>query len=668
MLSHRFFKFNRWAIAATFIYLINYIIKTYKIEKGSVVVWDEAHFGKFGGRYLRREFYFDVHPPLGKMLTALSGYLIGQDPTFKFESGSTYPSDMDYVGMRRFHAAIGSSLPVFVFGILKELGYSLEWSFYISLLYVFENGFTSISRLILLDSHLLFFTGSTTYLLARVYKNRKKNNVANLLCAGLSIGCVMSVKWIGCLTTLLFGLYIIYELCKVLLSKKPLTYLGRMFVIRSICLIVFPICLYLTWFGIHFLICNKSSSDEAHMSSLFQARLKTDKVKSIKKYISYGSVITIKSSKRAGGNLHTHGHDYPDTNYRQITTYFHKDENNQWAFQKVIEDNESADFVKHDDQVVLFHPAIKAYLAADAKSAFMSEGNRVIGIKETILKNAIWIVKIINDDILLEDRLKTITTRFRLMNKETGLYLNWSGKNYPQWGFGQGEVTCISETSSGTVWNIEENSLDDSNDNFEYEEIKSMKAAFLKHVIELNQAMYNTNKALVQEENLQPVRIVSKPHEWFIMLRGLRMNNWDDNTTKFYMMGNPVIWYLSGLCILLSPIVLLINVIRNSRNNKKTKTKDVFEVFMCFGGWVLHYLPFFAVQRVLYFHHYFPALFFAILGIHYCFKNLPERYIVVVLIASIIAYFYYSEVTYGIVGPASRLAGKKILKTWDFCD
>lgn len=88
--------------------VLGLLTRFFRISAGKYVLWDEAHFGKFGSHYLKRTFYFDVHPPLGKMLVGLAGYLAGYDGSFEFASGSDYISTVNYVGIRMFLACFSA--------------------------------------------------------------------------------------------------------------------------------------------------------------------------------------------------------------------------------------------------------------------------------------------------------------------------------------------------------------------------------------------------------------------------------------------------------------------------------------------------------------------------------------------------------------------------------
>ena len=66
------------------------------------VCWDETHFGKHASWYINNQFFFDVHPPLGKMLIAFVGELTGYNGTFPYEKPMDKYSDItQYKGLKR---------------------------------------------------------------------------------------------------------------------------------------------------------------------------------------------------------------------------------------------------------------------------------------------------------------------------------------------------------------------------------------------------------------------------------------------------------------------------------------------------------------------------------------------------------------------------------------
>lgn len=87
--------------------------------------FDEVHFGKFAAYYILREYYFDVHPPLAKLLLGLAGWFVGFDGHFEFESiGDSYSQNhVPYVGMRAMPAIFGSLTVPIVYQIMKECGF-----------------------------------------------------------------------------------------------------------------------------------------------------------------------------------------------------------------------------------------------------------------------------------------------------------------------------------------------------------------------------------------------------------------------------------------------------------------------------------------------------------------------------------------------------------------
>src|SRR3954469_10470483 len=80
-----------------------------------VVVWDEIHFEHHAGRYLAGTHYFDVHPPLGKLLYAAEARLF-------HIPASVLLAGQPAVALRMLPALLGLLIVPLVYVLLRQLG------------------------------------------------------------------------------------------------------------------------------------------------------------------------------------------------------------------------------------------------------------------------------------------------------------------------------------------------------------------------------------------------------------------------------------------------------------------------------------------------------------------------------------------------------------------
>lgn len=109
--------------------------------------------------YLKREYFFDIHPPLGKLLLAGAGWVVGvsnyTDKQFS-SIGKPFP-DMNYIVPRGVSAILSTLTVPLMFGISRQMGRSLSASILTAALFIADGVILVTSRFIMTDSSLWFF-------------------------------------------------------------------------------------------------------------------------------------------------------------------------------------------------------------------------------------------------------------------------------------------------------------------------------------------------------------------------------------------------------------------------------------------------------------------------------------------------------------------------------
>lgn len=690
------------SVAAPIIFTImGFFTRMYRIGANNHVVWDEAHFGKFGSYYLRHEFYHDVHPPLGKMLVGLSGYLANYNGSWDFPSGQEYPEYIDFVKMRLFNACFSSLCVPLAYFTMKEMGFQRKTVWLFTLMVIFENSYATLGRFILLDSMLLFFTVSTIYCFAKFHTENKSKQAEFsrkwwkwILLTGLSIGCTCSVKMVGLFVTTLVGIYTAVDLWNMF-GDRALTWkkYAAHWLARIGALILVPMFVFLLCFKVHFDLLSGTGPGDANMSSLFQANLHGSDVGGGPRDLLIGtSRCTLKSQGLAGGLLHSHVQTFPGgSNQQQITTYSHKDANNEWTFELSRDDPRNGfkedHFVVDGMTVRLVHPNTGRNLHTHDIPGPVSRreyevsgyGNATIGDEKDD-----WIVEVV-DHYGSEDKLRLhpLTTSFRLRSKPLGCYLATSGQALPAWGFRQGEVICMKDPfkrDKRTWWNIENHenpTLPQPPADF-----KLPKTNFLKDFVQLNLAMMATNNALVPDADKQD-DLASAAWQWPTLNVGIRLCGWNDESYKYFLIGSPATTWTSSVAVIFCMGLIVYYLIRWQRQcvdfpaGSKKLDKFLMGAVYPLLGWGLHFMPFVIMARVTYVHHYLPALYFAMIIFCYVVESgtskIPysaARYgVYAILYTAIVGVFYWlSPISFGMLGNEKEFAYLNVLESWRVSD
>jgi dolichyl-phosphate-mannose-protein mannosyltransferase len=230
-----------------FLGILAFATRFFNLQFPAKVIFDEAHFGLYATKYLSHQYYFDIHPPLGKLLLAIPAFFGKISQGFDWAPMSDYPADVNFLALRFLPALFGSLLVILIYFLVKEMGFSRRIAFISSFFVLFGNAFIIQSRFILLDIILVFFIFLSLYLFfvsKRFIFPARKWYVFNILC-GVCLGAAFSIKWTGLAILGVVWFIIIFQ--DQLLSKS------RKEILAKICLIfIFPFLICILFFAIHF--------------------------------------------------------------------------------------------------------------------------------------------------------------------------------------------------------------------------------------------------------------------------------------------------------------------------------------------------------------------------------------------------------------------------------
>lgn len=207
----------------------------------------------------------------------------------------------------------------------------------------------------------------------------------------------------------------------------------------------------------------------------------------------------------------------------------------------------------------------------------------------------------------------------------------------------------------------------------------TVKTTYFKRFIEIHKRTFEFQRQM-PSSGLQS----SKWYSWPLMMKPILLSSTITNSIENQMnkepekiklnvlaiIGNPMLWILSGFAIIMTPIYLIINY--------KKRENYYFVVLSVFVFYVLNFIPYAFIHNKLYLYTYFPAFLssiclFFILFSEFLTYIIHESNIKYVLTAGIgvfvlFGFYLYIPFTYNLPQQYKQITTRELLSQWEISD
>lgn len=619
-----------YKIALAVITVLAFISRFWGISHPNEVVFDEVHFGKFASYYLQRTYFFDVHPPFGKLLFAFMGWLVGYDGHFHFENiGDSYIANkVPYVAFRAMPAILGSLTVAVTYLIMWESGYSLPACIVAAGLILLDNAHIGQTRLILLDATLVFTMACSLLFYIKFYKLRHEAFSRKwwkwLIMTGFALSCDISTKYVGLFAFVTIGSAVVIDLWDLLDVKRiggalSVQDFAKHFAARAFGLIIMPFIFYLFWFQVHFAVLSRSGPGDEFMTPEFQETLSDNVMYANSITINYYDTITLKH-KETKAYLHSHDAQYPlryddgrvSSQGQQVTGYPFDDANNHWQIIPQNDDKQMGRIVKNHDLVRLRHVGTDTILLShDVASPYYPTNQEFTTVPPADgfgERSADTLFEVRIENGKNGQDFKSIASHFKFIHNPSKVAMWTHETPLPDWGHKQQEINGNKQiTPSSNVWLVEDiPSLPADHPRREKPAKQVKRLPFLQKWFELQRSMFWHNNQLTSSHPY-----ASQPYQWPFLLRGVSFWTQNDTRQQIYFLGNPIGWWIASSLIAVYVGIIGADQISLRRGvdalDHRTRSRLYNSTGFFFLAWATHYFPFYIMGRQLFLHHYLPA-------------------------------------------------------------